>query len=141
MNNNRELQQLNSLPVVELLSTQRRLGRNRLPSEFIGFWAKQHSYAKELLNTSAIRDDVRKLAQLLKDGTYSLATFAAVPIDQGPAYYPYTDAHVLDSFLGHHRAPYHRRVARAALGIHTLLLALHRLESRTLSGLESNHME
>jgi tryptophan 2,3-dioxygenase len=129
---------LNELDLRELIEVQRRCGRMYLPGEFKRFWAAQHNHAKELTSDTRRGPLVKRMAQLLYEITFSLAT---VPEGGKPNYYQYIDVGLLDWYLGAKLAKLPEIKSRGLEGVYFLLRDLLEFEARSLGGFERNHRE
>jgi|GEM_PF-1709575 tryptophan 2,3-dioxygenase len=127
---------LGNLSVQELIRQQRACGRASVEKEFKDEWAKWYKYASALLEDRRHGEDVRSLAHLLKQITFSLARLNVNPV---PTYYPYTDAHLLDWYLGKRHEKFHYYKEKSIEGIFYLLSDLLRFESESLVNIEGTN--
>lgn len=130
--------QLNSLNLKELVDEQRHRGRMHLPASFRQYWTSQYHLATDLLADDRRGVLVRKLAGLLRELTFSIAT---VPAGDHPNYYQYTDAHLLDWFLAPELATLGDLKTRCLKGMYLLLRDLLDFEARSLAGFETTLRE
>jgi tryptophan 2,3-dioxygenase len=131
-------QVLNGLNIGELVRVQHIYGRASVPHEFRQYWAAQHAYAIEIVDDGRRGQEVRPIAELLKEITYSLAALEARPL---PTYYPYTDVRILDWFIGKRRQKFIDLKSRCIEGIYFLALDVLNFEGRSLTGFETSHRE
>lgn len=137
MRDTKLVEELNKLPINDLIKVQEKYGRLALPSDFRKFWTQEYDRANEILDNDGRGLRAKRVARLLKIVTYSIAT---VDPPEQPSYYQYTDAHVLDWFLAPGLCTVSDLRARILLGIRYLLKDLSRFEGNTLGGDEANHL-
>jgi len=130
--------ELNQLDVEALRQKQRAVGRKALVKEFIQFWAGQNAHTKSILQSPQHGARVKELALFLETITESLAAFAT---ERTPTYYPYTDVHVLDWFIGKSHEKFATSKSRAITGILYLIKDLAEFEGESLAGFRSSSMQ
>ncbi|MBN4071783.1 hypothetical protein JYT83_00040 [bacterium AH-315-F18] len=128
--------ELDRLDVQDLISRQRRIGRINLDKEFVVFWALKYQRAIALLKDNRRGSTIRRVAALVRDCTFSIYTLSFAPT---PTYYPYTDVHVLDWYLGREHQSFPDLSRKTIKGLSCLTSDLLRFESESLTGFEQNH--
>lgn len=88
---------LSSIPIKQLFDEQRRQGRACLSGKFVSNWSNLHDDCANLLQSE--KGKAKRTAQFLCDATRSIKAFKDKPIKENISYYPYTDAHIIDSFV------------------------------------------
>ncbi len=130
--------ELNQLDIEALRQKQLANGRAGLEKEFKQFWAAQNAHAKFILRSPEHGGRVKELASFLETITASVAAFA---IEDIPTYYPYTDVHVLDWFIGRSHEKFSTSKSRAITGILYLIKDLVDYEAESASGFRSSSKE
>lgn len=126
----------NALPLNVLCDVQLRHGRLNLPDDFRVFWTEQHQIAADVADDVRHSLIVRKMAKLLREITFSIAT---LPPGAHPNYFQYTNAHLLDWFVAPETATLTLIKQRAFEGYSFLLRDLLEFESDSLGGV-SRHL-
>jgi tryptophan 2,3-dioxygenase len=123
--------ELNRLDIRQLRRIQLDGGRASLDRDFVDFWAKQNKRAEQILEDPQHGVALKRLAAFLKAITASLAALA---LDRLPTYYPYTDVHLLDWFIGKSHERFSILKAAAVTGIYHLIKDLVDYEAHSLAG-------
>lgn len=121
----------NRLPLNELCEVQLDHGCLYLPDDFRAFWTEQYQVASEIADDVRRGLILRKMAKLLREITFSIAT---LPPGEYPNYFQYTNAHLLDWFVAPETATLSHIKQRAFEGYYFLLHHLLAFEADSLVG-------
>lgn len=121
----------NRLPLNELRNVQLEHGRLNLPEHFRVFWTEEHRIASTVASDVRHSLIVRKMAKLLREITFSIAT---LPPGEYPNYFQYTNSHLLDWFVAPETATLPQIKQRAFEGYCFLLRDLLEFEADSLGG-------
>lgn len=121
-----------SLDISALTREQRQQGRSGISDQVIRYWAEKHDLAVQILSDDRRSRHVRRLAEFLKNVTYSLSYMRD---ETRPRYYVYTDTPMLDWFLDEGRERFITLKQRCVVGAYHLLQDFIKFESESIAGM------